>query len=136
MQYEMTPRYTRQDDIPMLLSGVILSLGASGFGDKGSLSGFFGLGDGETDFDCGGMSSLLGGGASSGPVFPGVASDNGAGIGVFGGDIFSCVVGTSVSVSCTAISGVLEIDNAPVPAIAFSTASPSASFRRTLSTGW
>jgi hypothetical protein len=132
----MKPRQTSLDHIPMLLSGVILSLEASGFGDKHSRSGIFGLGDGGTDFDRGGMSSLLGGGVSSEPVFPGVASDDGAGIGVFGDDIFSCVVGMSVCVSCTAISGALEIDNAPVPAIAFSAASRSAFFRKILSTDW
>lgn len=44
----------------MLLSGVI-SLGGPGFGDECLRSGIFGLGGGGTDFNRGGMSSLLGG---------------------------------------------------------------------------
>ncbi len=51
MQYEMKPRQISLDNIPMLLNGVILSLGAPGFGDKHSRSGIFGLGGGGTDFD-------------------------------------------------------------------------------------
>jgi hypothetical protein len=134
MQYEMKPRQVSLDDIPMLLSGVILSLGAPGFGGKHSRSGIFEIGDGGTDFERGGTSSLWGGGVCSGPVLPGVACDDRAGIGVFSDGIFGGVIGIFVCVSCTAISGDLEINNAPASAIAFSAVLRSAFFRRILST--
>jgi hypothetical protein len=144
----------------MLLSGGMLSLGGPGFCGKHSGSGIFGIGGGGADFNGGGMSSLLGGGVGrgdgasrrfggrwrsgpnedfnvcSGPIFPGVVCGDGAGIAVSGDGTFGCVVGISVSVSCTVISGAFEIDKASVSAITSSGASGSAFCRRILSTGW
>lgn len=71
----------------MLLSGVMLSLGGCGFGDKHTRSGIFGLGGGETDFDRGGMSSLLGGGLGRDEGTSEQFGGEGAGVCVF------CVAG-------------------------------------------
>lgn len=71
----------------------------------------------------------------SGPVFPGVGCGDGARIAVLCDGIFGWVVGISICVSCTVISGALEINRASVSTTTFSAASRSFS-RRIPSTGW